>query len=526
MAFSGAVILTDLNDYISPSQACIKPVESKKNKSDGTPVSIKIDDFGGHFEVTQDGIETKLETASITLNDCLACSGCITSAESILVSMQSHEELYKVLESNRIAIEEGRAQDIKTVVVSIAPQSRASIAAKYKLTPLQAAQRITHFLKSLGVDYIFDTSFSRDFSLIESAREFVERYRVLQEKRAVNQTVNNDGDGSERLKPKRVSRSGNDSRESSSMIEARLPMLASSCPGWICYAEKTHGFTLPYISEVKSPQQIMGILVKDYLAKKLGVKPNQIYHVSVMMCYDKKLEASREDFLNNEFNTHDVDCVITTGELDKMFEEKNFNIAESTTAMTASFDSFTKMNSEGNLLGTSGAGSGGFLEYILSYAAKELFDVSGVDADKGEGVVVKIGKNKDLKEISLEVDGKSVLKFASAYGFRNIQNLVRKIKTGNSPYHYVEVMACPSGCINGGGQLKPTESSISIKDWIDQVDKLYRSVNNEPPENNELVQRLYIDWLGGKDSLKCKKILRTQYHAVEQTLINPLTVKW
>ncbi|CAG8484006.1 10470_t:CDS:2 [Ambispora gerdemannii] len=526
MAFSGAVILTDLNDYIAPSQACIKPVEIKKNQGDGAPVSIKIDDFGGHFEVSQDGSETKLETASITLNDCLACSGCITSAESILVSMQSHEELYKVFESNRVAIEQGKTQDVKTVVVSIAPQSRASIAAKYRLTPLQVAQRITHFLKSLGVDYVFDTSFSRDFSLIESAREFVERYRVLQEKQSASRIVNNDGGDVEGLKPKRIRRAGNNSRENSFMVEARLPMLASSCPGWICYAEKTHGFTLPYISETKSPQQIMGVLVKDYLANKIGVKPNQIYHVSVMMCYDKKLEASREDFINNEYHTHDVDCVITSGELDKMFEEQNFKIAECTTAMTSSFDSFTKMNSEGNLLGTSGTGSGGFLEYILSYAAKELFGVSGVDVDQEEGVVVKIGKNKDFKEISLEIDGKSVLKFASAYGFRNIQNLIRKIKTSSSPYHYVEVMACPSGCINGGGQLKPTESSISVKDWINQVDKLYRSVDNESPENNESVQRLYIDWLEGKDSLKCRKIMRTQYHAVEQTLINPLTVKW
>ncbi|KAG9297533.1 hypothetical protein G9A89_001473 [Geosiphon pyriformis] len=519
MTFSGAVFLTDLNDYIAPSQACIKPVEVKKTKADFTAAAIKIDDSGGYYEVSQDGSETKLETASITLNDCLACSGCITSAESVLVSMQSHEELYKILESNRKLIEKDKKNDIKTVVVSISPQSRASIAAKYQLTPLQVAQRLTHFLKSLGVHHVFDTSFSRDLSLIESAQEFVTRYRALQEEESRSPSLSDDYSS----KSKKGRRAGNVSVGNKAMVEARLPMLASSCPGWICYAEKTHDFTLPYISETKSPQQIMGVLVKDYLASKLGLKPNQIYHVSVMMCYDKKLEASRQDFFGDEYQTRDVDCVITSGEVDKMLKEQNFDITKC--AETPALDSFTKVNSEGQLLGSAGSASGGFLEYILSYAAQELFGVAEIDVDQERGVFVNFGRNKDFKEVTLEIEGKSVLKFASAYGFRNIQNLVRKIKNGNSPYHYVEVMACPSGCINGGGQLKSNEI-IPMKDWIAHVNSIYRSVDELAPEKNEMVNRLYNEWLGGKNSSKCKKLLRTQYHAIKHTLTSPLAVKW
>ena len=121
---------------------------------------------------------------------------------------------------------------------------------------------MTHFFKSLGVHHVFDTSFSRDFSLLESAREFVERYRFYQEKQQQKPPMDNNNVKSVRIK--RNGASGGDG----AMNEAKLPMLASACPGWICYAEKTHGFILPYISQTKSPQQIMGSVVKDYLANK------------------------------------------------------------------------------------------------------------------------------------------------------------------------------------------------------------------------------------------------------------------
>ncbi|CAG8515663.1 8432_t:CDS:2 [Paraglomus occultum] len=482
MSFSGVVVLTDLDDYIAPSQACIMPVEVRKNENEGAKTSIVVDDSGGYYEVSESGAEVKLERASITLNDCLACSGCITSAESILLTMQSQEELYKVLKANKDATEAGNLQDVKTVVVSIAPQSRASLAAKCGLTPLQEHQSSTLLPPSLP-------------------------------------SINNASNPSRR---RNAMGKGAGAAENTAMTKARLPMLASACPGWICYAEKTHGFVLPYISEIKSPQQIMGVLVKDYLAETLGLRSSQIYHVSVMMCYDKKLEASRSDFFSTENQTRDVDCVLTTGEIAQMLFEKSFSLADSP---EAPLDRFTKMTSEEKIMGSYGSASGGYLEYVMRRAAKELFGVD-VDVEKEQGVAVIIGRNKDFKEVALEINSKPVLRFAQANGFRNIQNLVRKIKSGSSPYHYVEVMACPSGCINGGGQLKPDEGEMPLKEWINRVNSVYKSVDCSYPEENESAMRLYDEWLGGRDSPKARLMLRTQYHNVETTLVNPLAVRW
>lgn len=135
------------------------------------------------------------------------------------------------------------------------------------------------YLKHLGFDYVLHTKIADDLALIESRNEFLERFKSS----ATDKNVQN------------------------------LPMLASSCPGWVCYAEKTHGnFILPYISTTRSPQQIMGVLVKQWLASKVGIPANRIYHVTVMPCYDKKLEASRTDFYSEVTESKDVDCVITS----------------------------------------------------------------------------------------------------------------------------------------------------------------------------------------------------------------------
>ncbi|GJJ68163.1 hypothetical protein EMPS_00509 [Entomortierella parvispora] len=551
MAFSGALTLSDLNDFISPSQACIKPVEVAKTSE--TQGAIKVDNSGSYYEVSQDGLETKLETATISLNDCLACSGCITSAESVLVTLQSQEELYNILQQNKVAIETNDRSTHRTVVVSISPQTRASFAAKYNLTPLQVARKLTWFFKNLGVHMVFDTSFSRDLALLETGREFVSRYRKAVAK-GVIKTPNLDGSAPESTtaagdmeldtpqevapKPrKRIVRRGAASDEPAAAVETEsaMPMLASACPGWICYAEKTHGYMLPYISETKSPQQIMGSLVKNHFGSLHGLTPNQIYHVCVMPCYDKKLEASRSDFYSDLYQTRDVDCVITSTEVEKMFGEQGLTdmSAFGERDMDLGYNSVIKDPSTGQdqvLVGAAGNASGGFLEYVMQYAARELFGIDGVDVDQALGVEVKTVRNADFKEVTLELPGQPgaepLLKFAAAYGFRNIQNLVRKVKTGKSPYHFVEVMACPSGCINGGGQLKQ-DTSIPLKDWIIQVDEQYRNgVMARKPEDNPALAQLYREWLGGVDTPKAKEQLRTGYHAVEQNLVNPLAVKW
>ena len=240
--FSGVLQISDINDFITPSLECIKPVEMEKPvKKPGGRAAIKIE-ADGYYQVDEtSGEEVRLKKAEITLNDCLACSGCITSAETVLISQQSKDELYKVLAENS-EISSGGGEG-KVIVVSVSPQSVASLAAKNSLEMTQCLRKLTAFFKQLGCHRVFDTNVARNFSLAEMGKEFVERIRT----------------GSK-----------------------HTPMLTSACPGWICYAEKTHGnFILPYISKTKSPQQMMGSIVKSMYSKKLGKNPNDIYHVTV-----------------------------------------------------------------------------------------------------------------------------------------------------------------------------------------------------------------------------------------------------
>ncbi|XP_061567863.1 cytosolic Fe-S cluster assembly factor narfl [Cololabis saira] len=472
--FSGVLQLTDLDDFITPSQECIKPVKIEK-KLGKSVAKIQIEDDGSYVQINQDGGKQKLEKAKITLNDCLACSGCITSAESVLITQQSHEELFKVLRKNK-----ANETEQMTVVVSVSPQSRASLAAHYDISSSEAGRRLTSFLKGLGVHRVFDTSFSRTFSLLESQREFVERFQKKEQESNV------------------------------------LPMLTSACPGWICYAEKTHGeYILPYISSTRSPQQMMGSLVKGYFAEQQGLSPQQIYHVAVMPCFDKKLEASRSDFYINEAETREVDCVITSGEVLKMLEEENVSLSD---VEPVALDTMFSSVSGDEFLSHAGSGSGGYLHHVFTYAAKQLF------GEEVKDLTYKTLRNKDFQEVRLEKDGVVLLCFASTYGFRNIQNLVQKLKRGKSPYHFVEVMACPSGCLNGGGQIKAPVGGTQ-KDFLQKVEELYKAERPLQPEDDARVAELYQSWLRSVGEERAKELLHTGYHAVEK-MTNGLAMKW
>ncbi|KAJ2358011.1 Cytosolic Fe-S cluster assembly factor nar1 [Coemansia sp. RSA 2618] len=510
MSFSGGLRLTDLNDYITPGQECIKPVQVKKTgRSNGS--HIKVGDTGDYYEVTKDGDETKLEAASITLNDCLACSGCVTSAETVLITMQSHSELLRVLEENRQLRETGQGDKVQTVVVTVSPQTRASLALKHQISTLSVAKKMTAILKSMGVDYVFDSAFARDITLIESAREFVERYRAAKECEGLSQSGN----------------------------EGSLPVLASWCPGWVCYAEKTHAEVLPWMSTTRSPQQTMGVVVKDYMAKKLNIAADRIYHVAVMMCYDKKLEASRDDFYNDIYRTRDVDCVVTTGEFDRMLAETETRMDS---APESPLDSLFMTDAlQERLYSSAGTSAGGGLEYVLSYAANTLFGL-----DISPEIIARVGKGEAehpllrVKAVRNQSDHREItlldphthepkLQFAAVYGFRHLQNLVRKLKSGRSVYHYVEVAACPSACSNGGGQAQPADPSPAAKkQWVSETERIYATADTyRCADANDGVRELIYDWFGaeGLDSQAAKHMLHTQFHGVEAKA-NPLGVSW
>ncbi|KMQ91805.1 putative cytosolic fe-s cluster assembly factor, partial [Lasius niger] len=425
----------------------------------------------------------KLQKVEITLADCLACSGCITSAESVLVTQQSQEELLRVFQE-KITQQNMGSTDLKYIVVSLSVQPVLSLAQRYELTPEQTLRKLAGFFYKLGADAVLDMTVADDFALLEAAKEFVERYRANKES-----------------------------------IKNQLPMLSSSCPGWVCYAEKTHGnFILPYISVTKSPQQIMGSLVKYHFAENMGLPPEQIYHVTVMPCYDKKLEASREDFYNQQKETRDVDCVITSIELEQMLNKDGLILNEIDEGeIKQPFGSYNK-EIENKLWGHSGSGSGGYADFIFRYAAKNLFDEEDVVVD------FKNLRNPDFQEAELKRNDQVLLKFVIINGFRNIQNIVQKMKRGKCVYDYVEIMACPCGCLNGGAQIRP-EGNIQPRELASILENAYHKLPLSKPEENKVVQNLYKTWLGGEHTDKVGAYFSTQYHEI-QKMNTALAIKW
>ncbi|KAH9948998.1 iron hydrogenase [Amylocystis lapponica] len=564
MAFSGALTLTDLNDFITPAQACIKPVEQTNKVEPQDPgaasTQIQVDSSGLYYEVSADGVSTnksgqRLETAQISLNDCLACSGCITSAESVLITLQSHTEVLNFLASNP----EPSSKLHKVPVLSIAPQCLASLAASLSSSSSQPVdlarilRRVEAFCKeALGFEHVYDTTFARHISLLEHAKEFAERKRG----------------------------------------EGPLPMLASACPGWVCYAEKTHAEMLPFISRTKSPQQVMGTLVKEWLAPQWGKHPDKVYHVAVMPCYDKKLEASRQDFYNEAYATRDVDCVLTTGELELLMRERAWDLSVPVPGEARAADP----NGVPALLAHPGTSSGSYMQALL--------------AAQGAGALaVRTVRGADYEEHTLAdaASGAVLFRGAKCYGFRNLQNVVRKVgreagvQAGGGEgaaageggeggeagrgYDYVEVMACPGGCVNGGGQLRPPAGVLAQrkedeegyarewadsgvkddadggvqaigakwgdKEWTKKVEEAYwRGV---PPTShdtradeclkraNEMAARALVDLCRPKDlshttaewstqlddeaEARRRRFFRTQYRAVESEVVG-LAVKW
>eukprot|EP01128_Nolandella_sp_AFSM9_P007746 TRINITY_DN4347_c0_g1_i1.p1 TRINITY_DN4347_c0_g1~~TRINITY_DN4347_c0_g1_i1.p1 ORF type:complete len:496 (-),score=74.04 TRINITY_DN4347_c0_g1_i1:222-1688(-) len=420
--FSSGLQISGIDDFMGPSQECIKPVQVPKTPASvsGGIMRIEVDDGGHYFELGADGSKAALEPTKITLSDCLACSGCVTTAESVLIEAQGVTEFFR------------HVNDEEALVVTISPQSLASLAAHYSLSLADTLGKLATFFQSLPTattPLILDAAFSRELSLLESAREFVE-WRLA----------------------------------SSSPTG---PLLTSACPGWVCYAEKTHGeAVLPFMSTTKSPQQIMGALLRRY-CKPDASKP--IYHVAIMPCYDKKLEASREDFYDDLLKTRDVDCVLATSELQQMLVDRKVDFA----SLPLSPLPASPLLGDGPLMPHPGGTSGGYLEYVFRYAAQELY---GVQVQEIEYHQVR---NSDFQEIVLKVDGKVVLKFARANGFRNIQNIMRAIKRKRKNYYdYIEVMACPGGCTNGGGQIKP-EALSDPKQLLARVNAAYDTLN--PP---------------------------------------------
>ncbi|EGC43109.1 iron-sulfur cluster assembly protein [Histoplasma capsulatum var. duboisii H88] len=492
----------DLNDFISPGVACIKPIESLPRKADKNSKDV--------YEVAR---EDKIEpdnppSVQISLTDCLACSGCVTSAEAVLVSLQSHAEVLNTLDScAELRIDElngcSNAQRLrendagfsaegeqrttesggKIFVASVSPQARASLAATYGISEREAGYLIEQFLSGPeglraggaygnGFTWVVDTNVMRQVCLELSVSE-------------VTESLNSSKD---------------------TLIETfpapKRPVLSSACPGWICYAEKTHPHVLPHISRLKSPQALTGTLLKTLLSKALNISSSQIWHLAIMPCFDKKLEASRQELTDASWQdassmtqkghsptesyspVRDVDCVITSRELLMLATSRNISLRNLPLQPLPSpsvplfpdpyFAPFLFPKSSQFVQPSAAGTSGGYLYHILTTYQHR---------NPGSQIQTQRGRNSDVIEYALiSPSGATIIKAARYYGFRNIQNLVRKLKpprasrlpganpmigrragggcaatvssTSATDYAYIEVMACPGGCTNGGGQIR------------------------------------------------------------------------
>lgn len=252
---------------------------------------------------------------------------------------------------------------------------------------------------------------------------------------------------------------------------AALPVLASACPGWVCYAEKTHPAALRHVSRVKSPQALAGEIIKSpATASAAAVDCSRVYHATLMPCFDKKLEASRRDMYSEkggEEGVKLVDCVITPEEVGALLQERGFGSLADVPLPPAAAAAASPGGSPWNVLAwgggvtggavteTDAAGSGGYAAAVLRHAVWELLGM------RLEGRLPWVeGRNADLQSVAVTVDGTRIVSVATAYGFRNIQTAVTRMKTGKCTWDYVEAMACGGGCPNGGGQLRVRPSTV------------------------------------------------------------------
>ncbi|XP_063473498.1 nuclear prelamin A recognition factor isoform X11 [Symphalangus syndactylus] len=237
--------------------------------------------------------------------------------------------------------------------------------------------------------------------------------------------------------------------------------------GWVRYAERVLGCPITaHLCTARSPQQVMGSLVKDYFARQQNLSPEKIFHVIVAPCYDKKLEALQESLPPALHGSRGADCVLTSGEIAQIMEQGDLSVKD------AAVDTL----------------------------------------------------NKDFQEVTLEKNGEVVLRFAAAYGFRNIQNMILKLKKGKFPYHFVEVLACAGGCLNGRGQAQ-TPDGHADKALLRQMEGIYADIPVRRPESSAHVQELYQEWLEGINSPKAREVLHTTYQSQERGA-HSLDIKW
>jgi iron-only hydrogenase group A len=420
--------------------------------------SVRAIDFSGR------GLRTKISTffdMGLGNSICINCGQCALICPTGAITERSTiKEVWSELHDPE-----------KVVVVQTAPAVRVGIGEAMGLPygSLVTGQMVAS-LRKLGFSKVFDTNFAADLTIVEEANELIER-----------------------IKNKGV-----------------LPMITSCSPGWIKFAEHFFPSSLPHLSTCKSPQQMFGAIAKTYYAEQAGIDPRNMVVVSIMPCTAKKFEARRPEMddafhywkeklhLSENEHFYDVDYVLTTRELARMFKEVGID--------------FTNLPSEefDNPLGVStGAGvifgaTGGVMEAALRTAYEVITGSQLTNVD-----FVAVRGMDGIKEAEIDLNGIQ-LKVAVAHTLSNARTLLEQIENGTSPYTFIEVMTCPGGCLGGGGQPIPTDEEIRLK----RAESIYLEDKHKPlrkSHENPEIQYLYQHFLQKPLSEQAHHLLHTHY---------------
>lgn len=383
---------------------------------------------------------------------CVSCGQCITVCPT--------GALYE--KSNIDDIAEAIADPSKHVIVQTAPAVRAGLGEEFGYEiGTNVEGKMVSSLRRLGFDKVFDTNFGADLTILEEAHEFIDR-------------VQNGG---------------------------VLPMITSCSPGWIKYCEHYFPDMTENLSSCKSPQQMFGAIVKSYYAEKMGIKPEDIVSVSVMPCTAKKFEIGRADEAAN--GVPDVDYTMTTRELAQMVRRAGIRFTE---LPEEDFD--TPLG-----LGTGAAvifgATGGVMEAALRTAVETL---TGEELEKPDFIDVR--GTEGIKEATYHVAGMDV-NIAVASGLGNARELLNRVKSGEANYHFIEIMGCPGGCVNGGGQpqqpgyVRNTKDIRALRAKVLYDEDEAKTIRKS--HENPAIKELYETYLGEPGSHKAHHLLHTTY---------------
>lgn len=387
--------------------------------------------------------------------DCAFCGQCITHCPT--GALMARDDTQRVIE----AIEN---PDVITVV-QVAPAVRSSWAEMFHMSHKEATpNRMAAALKALGFDYVFDTNFAADLTIMEEGSEFIERFTHRE--------------------------------------QYQWPMFTSCCPGWVRFMKSQYPEHTDNLSSAKSPQQMFGAVVKSYFAEKLGVDPHRIFSVSVMPCSAKKSECELPT-MRDACGDPDVDVVITTREFDRLLRAKSI---KPQLLQEVPFDS---------PLGT-GTGAavvfgvtGGVMDAALR-SAYYLLNGRNPDADAFTAVRGVDG----WKEATFNIPGAGEVRTAVVSGLGNARKLMEALQSGDAAYDFVEVMACPGGCVGGGGQpIVPGQEMAESRGRV--LWGLDRSSPIRYSHQNPDVQTLYTEFLGSPLSERAHHLLHTDHHGWE-----------